>query len=245
MVPAILHTDVRFALRKTPLLSLTIRALTISTIIVSSTQASTPSLDSLFQKEANNVPAQLTRAIAQVESGLHPWALNIAGKGYIFPNKAQAIERAYEAQASGQSFDSGVMQINNRWLSRWHIPLEEAFDPATNIHLGSHILKQEIDRHGLTWDAIGAYHSPNDARQQNYIAKVKAALDPSITIALLRMESRQGGTIAGLFVRRGDRPLLDRPQPAGPLFVQRFGDRQNSPAPAQLEPGFIQRFKKS
>jgi len=248
VVPAILHSKVHFALEKTTQSALTI--LIIWTIIVQPTQAfSLPpiALEPLFQKaaEAANVPVELAQAIAKVESGLNPWALNIEGKSYVFSSKELALEKAKDALAAGQSFDSGVMQVNNRWLEKWRIPVEEAFDPATNIHLGSRILKQEIDRHGLTWNAIGAYHSPNDARQQKYIAKVKAALDPSATITPLHIESRQTEAAAALAVERRGQPLVDRQQPAGAIFVQRLGDRQNLPAASQSESGFIQRFKRS
>ena len=238
MVPTIIHGVMRFALVKSG-------AVIAPLLILASTSHAHLSLDPMFRAaaQAADVPATLTRAIAKVESGLNPWALNIEGKSYVFFNKEQVIEKAKVAQAAGQSFDSGVMQVNNRWLSKWRIPLEEAFDPATNIQLGSHILKQEIDRHGLTWDAIGAYHSPNEARQQKYIAKVKAALGPSITVAPLRIE--QPEAVTALVVERGGQSLVDRQQPAEALFVQRFNDRKSTLAVSQPGPGFVQRNRRT
>jgi len=122
------------------------------------------------------VPIALTQAIARVESGLSPWALNIEGRSYTFDSKEKALEIAQEAQRANRSFDSGVMQVNNFWLKKYGITLEAAFDPAANIHLGSWILKQEIQRHGENWNAVGAYHSPDSARSSRYVAMVKAAL---------------------------------------------------------------------
>jgi soluble lytic murein transglycosylase-like protein len=214
-------------------------------LILVSTSHAHLSLDPMFREAAQvaDVPATLTRAIAKVESGLNPWALNIEGKSFVFFNKEQVIEKAKVAQAAGQSFDSGVMQVNNRWLSKWRIPLEEAFDPATNIQLGSRILKQEIDRYGLTWNAIGAYHSQNKARQQNYIAKVKAALGPSITVAPLRIEQTEA--VAALVVERRGQTLVDRQQPAEAIFVQRFNDRKSTLAVSQSGSGFFQRIKRT
>ena len=117
----------------------------------------------LFQEAAQfwGVPVAWTQAIADVESGHNPWALNIEGKGYQFASKDKALAMAKQADAEGRSFDSGIMQVNNFWLKKYGIPLEAAFDPQANIYLGSWILKQEIDRHGQTWEAVGAYHSPN------------------------------------------------------------------------------------
>jgi soluble lytic murein transglycosylase-like protein len=122
------------------------------------------------------VPAAWTQAIAHVESGLSPWALNIEGKGYRFDSKEKALAKAKEAEAEGRSFDSGVMQVNNFWLKKYGIPLEAALDPLANIYLGSWILKQEIARHGESWNAVGAYHSPNEDRGRRYAEMVKDAL---------------------------------------------------------------------
>jgi soluble lytic murein transglycosylase-like protein len=137
-----------------------------------------PVSPAMFQQAAQSfdVPADLIRAIARVESGLSPWTINVEGKGYVFDSKEKAMEKAQEADKSGKSYDSGVMQVNNFWLKKYGIPLEAALDPAANIHLGSWILKQELLRHGETWSAVGAYHSPNTDKSQIYIEKIKNSL---------------------------------------------------------------------
>ena len=136
-------------------------------------------LVSMFVEAAHTwgVPAAWTQAIAHVESGLSPWALNIEGKGYRFDSKEKALAKAKVAEAEGRSFDSGVMQVNNFWLKKYGIPLEAALDPLANIYLGSWILKQEIARHGESWNAVGAYHSPNEDRGRRYAEMVKDALE--------------------------------------------------------------------
>ena len=133
----------------------------------------------LFEAAAQevDVPPELTQAIARVESGGTPYALNIEGRGYFFESKAEAVAAAEQAQSLGQSFDSGIMQVNSWWLKRYGIPLEAIFDPAANILLGSWILKQELDRHGDTWKAVARYHSPNSDRGQRYARLVRQALD--------------------------------------------------------------------
>jgi hypothetical protein len=134
---------------------------------------------SFFEAAARevDVPPELTRAIARVESGGTPYALNVEGRGYFFDSKEEALAAASEAQAAGKSFDSGIMQINNWWLKRYDIPLEAVFDPAANILLGSWILRQELDRHGDTWTAVARYHSPNADRGNQYVALVRRALE--------------------------------------------------------------------
>ena len=124
-----------------------------------------------------DVPPDLTKAIAHVESDDWPWALNVAGRSYFYESKAEAVAAAREAEAAGRSFDVGAMQVNNWWLKRYGISLEAAFDPAANILFGSWILKQELDRAGDTWTAVGRYHSPNASRGQRYANQVRQALE--------------------------------------------------------------------
>lgn len=126
--------------------------------------SASPDHEQDFQAAAREtgVPVALTQAIAGVESGGSPWALNVAGRGHIHASRDEALAAARRADAAGLSFDSGIMQINNWWLKRYGIPLEAMFDPAANILLGSWILRQELDRAGGdAWTAVARYHSPD------------------------------------------------------------------------------------
>ena len=53
-------------------------------IVTAPARAEQLPLASMFEEAAHTwgVPAALTQAIAHVESGLSPWALNIEGRGY-------------------------------------------------------------------------------------------------------------------------------------------------------------------
>ena len=172
--------------------------------------AETISLTPMFQEAAETwgVPTALTQAIARVESGLSPWALNIEGKGYTFDSKEKAVNKAREAQAAGRSFDSGVMQVNSMWLKKYCIPLEAAFDPLANITFGSWILKQEINRRGLSWDAVGAYHSPDAHQGRKYAEMVRKTLD-------------QGSGKAGQGSEKVEKPAGIRQTDYAPLVVLR------------------------
>lgn len=179
-------------------------------------------LDPMFEEAAHTwgVPAAWTQAIAYVESGLSPWALNIEGKGYHFDSKEKALAKAKEAEAEGRSFDSGVMQVNNFWLKKYGIPLEAALDPLANIYLGSWILKQEIARYGENWNAVGAYHSPNADRGRRYAEMVKGALGKGpVKVSVRAVASNKQ-------VEEG-KPALDQRRPDySPLVVaRRSGDQ--------------------
>ena len=118
----------------------------------------------------------LLTAIARVESGLNPWAVNVAGRSYACQSREEALAVARAAQAAGQSFDVGLMQINSWWLKKYGLSLEAVLEPATNIRFGSWILKRELDRWGDLRRAVGAYHSPQPRRAEAYADRVLAAL---------------------------------------------------------------------
>ena len=104
------------------------------------------------------VSSTLLHAIARTESGLNPRTMGRNTNG---------------------SRDIGLMQINSAWLpalSRYGITERELFDPCTSIHVGAWILAGNIQRLGYTWDAVGAYNTPNPALARTYIDKVRRHL---------------------------------------------------------------------
>ncbi len=203
-------------------------------------------MEPLFKEAAQfwGVPVGWTQAIADVESGSNPWALNIEGRGYRLVSKEKAVAMAKQADAEGRSFDSGIMQVNNFWLKKYGIPLEVAFDPLANIYLGSWILKQEIDRHGLNWQAVGAYHSPNEARGRRYAEMVKDALargrEPkakitnTASLSAGKKSTDMSKTVAGK--GRGDH---------APLIVssRNSNSKSNSEQEGRVDP-FVRRFNR-
>jgi hypothetical protein len=111
----------------------------------------------------------LLAAIATVESGLNP----------------RAVNRSHESRTG--SVDLGLMQINSRWLpvlARYGITREGLLEPCTSVMVGAWILADLFARHGATWEAVGAYNAACTqlrreacAAQRNaYAAKVHAAL---------------------------------------------------------------------
>ena len=110
----------------------------------------------------HGVDPVLLHAIASVESGLNPRALN-------------------RANANG-SRDIGLMQINSGWLpvlKRWGITEERLYEPCTSAYVGAWILAGNITRHGRTWRAVGAYNAVTPSRQLAYVRRVKRQLAQS------------------------------------------------------------------
>lgn len=122
--------------------------------------------------KAAGVPKELAIAVARQESGLNPLCINVAGSDFAPKTRAEALAIIKKAQNEHKSFDVGVMQINSQWLKEWKIDPAILLDPDTNIRLGIRILKDEISRHGLSWRAVGRYHSPNPIRARNYAWRV-------------------------------------------------------------------------
>jgi len=118
--------------------------------------------------EAAEPSPALVKAIARQESGLNPLAVNVAGKSYYPATREEAERIIREAIAAGKSFDVGKMQINSWWMERFAIDPFSLLDPDVNEAWGKWILAEEIARYGLSWQAVGKYHSPDPERGRQY-----------------------------------------------------------------------------
>jgi soluble lytic murein transglycosylase-like protein len=117
------------------------------------------------------VNSTLLYAIARTESGLNPSAIGRNSNG---------------------TRDIGLMQINSAWLpalSRYGIRERDLFEPCTSIHVGAWILAGNIQRHGYTWEAVGAYNTPDPKLARSYIDKVRRHLPTDNTASPVRLSS--------------------------------------------------------
>lgn len=146
-----------------------------------------------------NVPLALALAIARQESNSRPWVINVAGESFFPKTRQEARAIAKNAWKQGQSFDVGIMQVNSYWLKKYQIQIEEVLEPQNNIAMGVWILAKEIQRYGLTWQAVGAYHTPlarNPDRAKAYaltvIAHMRAICDKD---KAMREQIREGANV--------------------------------------------------
>ncbi len=102
--------------------------------------------------ERYNISPRLLKSIAQVESGLNPRAVNKNPNG---------------------STDIGLMQINSAWLRTINVTYDDLMNNAClNTMTGAFVLRQCIDRHGYTWEAVGCYNAYSREKRVTYAWKV-------------------------------------------------------------------------
>jgi|GEM_PF-3558245 len=135
------------------------------------------------------VPKDVLMAVALTETGTkqggklapYPWAINVEGRGYLFPTKKKAIKAVKKYLSQGKrSIDVGCMQLNWRWHGhKFNHSLEKAFDPSTNITVGARYIKEHHRKFKNWHKAAGRYHSGTHKHakkyQRRYLQNLKIA----------------------------------------------------------------------
>ncbi|MGO4740452.1 transglycosylase SLT domain-containing protein [Bosea sp. 2KB_26] len=127
------------------------------------------------------VPLGVLYSVGLTETGrkgsLHPWSLNIEGKGVFAGSAGDAKRRFEEARRGGAKLiDLGCMQINHHFHREHFTSIEQMLNPRDNVDYAARFLKELKDRHRTWTMAVARYHAGpnNDPAQKRYVCKVIA-----------------------------------------------------------------------
>ncbi|MFL9989517.1 lytic transglycosylase domain-containing protein [Paraburkholderia sediminicola] len=85
---------------------------------------------------------------------------------------------ALHKNANG-STDYGLMQINSihlTALAHYGISSRTLMEPCKNVYVAAWHLRQQMNKYGNTWRAVGAYHSQTPALRDEYAQQIVAIL---------------------------------------------------------------------
>lgn len=123
----------------------------------------------------------LLQRIASVESSFNPFAIGVVG-GHLIrqpTNSDEALATATALKQAGWNFSIGLVQVNQKNFGKYGLTPEAAFDPCTNLRVGSEILADCYKRAGegitRTGDALSCYYAGNFTAgyRLGYVAKVQ------------------------------------------------------------------------
>jgi hypothetical protein len=106
-----------------------------------------------------------------------PWTVNVAGKGYFYKSKKEAVAAVKDWQSKGyDSIDVGCMQVNLRFHGNKFASIEDALDPKKNVDVAAKFLLGRY-KHRKDWlSAAADYHSKRPSKARTYKQKVLASL---------------------------------------------------------------------
>ncbi|MBO9648888.1 MAG: transglycosylase SLT domain-containing protein [Variovorax sp.] len=135
------------------------------------------------------VPAAVMRHVVHVESSANPYAIGVVG-GRLQrqpKNLEEAVATARMLEAKGYNFSLGIAQVNRHNLQKYGLDShEKAFDPCSNLSVGSRILAGCYTSAGGDWGkAFSCYYSGNFVKgfQDGYVQKVYDSINRSTIVA--------------------------------------------------------------
>ena len=125
------------------------------------------------QETQKGIPQGLLKAIAAVESGISPWAVNANGRAHIFRSKEAAAKYVRELAESGMgNFSVGCMQLHYASHRRHFKSVEAMLEPENNIAHAAKLIKSLERRHGSMDRAVKMYHSASPEHHNPYKNRV-------------------------------------------------------------------------
>jgi type IV secretion system protein VirB1 len=147
----------------------------------------------LAQQCAPTVAPETMEALVRVESSFNPYAIGVVGGALVRQPKslAEAVATVAALEEGGRNFSVGLAQVNRHNLPKYGLDYERAFEPCTNLRVGSRILEDCFTRATRSMQgqqalqaALSCYYSGNLSRgflsdapgTPSYVRKVLAAV---------------------------------------------------------------------
>jgi type IV secretion system protein VirB1 len=123
-------------------------------------------------------------AVIKTESNGNPNVIgdNTLKKSFNFETKEEAVDTAYELIKRKHNLDFGLTQVNLKNAQKFHVTLNEIFDPCTNIKYGALILsrayasvdKSNKDSFDALMESFSKYNTGNATRgySNGYLRKI-------------------------------------------------------------------------
>jgi hypothetical protein len=200
----------------------------------------------LRAQDRYGIPDNILLGIGLQEAGVSrggrltvwPWAVNAAGEGRIFDNRAAAMAWVRDRQAHGvQSIDVGCLQINLHWHPQAFASLDQGFDPASNVDYAARFLLSLHDETGSWMRAAGAYHSRTPDKAEIYLTALRrnvAVANDRIAVFRGMVGAGTDGVITPVFAQ-SDLPVpapdpdhLTQPEPLAPWEHGHWSTRSDS-----------------
>jgi hypothetical protein len=125
------------------------------------------------EEERNGIPDGLLLAVAKVESGCTPYAINTKRASRKFKTKGNAVSFVEKEVKNGNSNISvGYCQLHYRSHRKNFASIDDMLDPQKNIAYAATLLKSFYDRHGSWEQAVKLYHSRKSRHNSVYYEKV-------------------------------------------------------------------------
>ena len=129
------------------------------------------------------IPVKLLKSVTYVESGFHPWTLNVEGKAHFFPTRQSAEQFLETVINKGvTNIDIGCAQINWQWHGKKFRNPKDLLSPETSLRYAARLLRQNSRKTRSWMKAALLYHSGDKLRQSvyrkrliNYLTQGRAA----------------------------------------------------------------------
>ena len=145
--------------------------LMLSMMVMDASQGSSKVSHPLIERIAREerIPVKLLKSVTYVESGFHPWTLNVEGTPHFFSTRKAAEHHLEKVVKKGvTNVDIGCAQINWGWHGKKFRSPKDLLSPEISLRYAARLLRQNSLATRSWMKAALLYHSGDKIRQSIY-----------------------------------------------------------------------------